>query len=88
MAAFAIEIYWPGMTEDSIRELVRRVKQTLASPTDEDAGVRYLGCMLSPDDEICFVRMEAEDAGSVAYFAQRLALGQSRISAMVDLSDD
>ena len=61
MQAFVVEIYWPGVTEGLARELASRVRQVAEAARREGTVVRYLGCTLSPTDEVCFVT----DRGSV-----------------------
>jgi len=86
MTSFAIELYWPGMTDASIRELVNELKRILA-PMDP-TFIGFLGCMVAPRDEICFLRVEAEAEWRVAEIAERLALDRPRIWEMTELSID
>ncbi len=83
MVSFAIKLYWPGMEEGSVRELVDKLKRDLASM--DPTAIGFLGCTVSPRDEICFLRIEADAEWRVAELVKRLELGRPRISEMVDL---
>jgi hypothetical protein len=85
MASFAIEIYWPGMTDASVRALIARVKRTVADTAGEGDGVRYLGCTVSPADEVCFLRLDGDGRPVIAKIALRIGFGDARITEMVDL---
>ena len=47
--------------------------------------IGFLGFTVSPREEICFLRVEADAEWRVAELVKRLELGRPRISEMVDL---
>jgi hypothetical protein len=68
---FAAECYWPGVGQDDLSELDRRVHDCVGQLAGEGRAVRYLGAMLMVEDEVVLclfegsledVRRAAEDA--------------------------
>jgi hypothetical protein len=88
MASFAIEVYWPGLTDASVRALIARVKRAVADMAVEGDVVRYLGCTVSPSDEVCFLRLEGDGKPVIAGIALRIGLGDARITEMIDLVEN
>ncbi len=84
MAAFAIEIYRPGITEASVRVLAAEVKRAVRALREAGVFVRYVGSTLSPVDEVCFVRLEG-DAGVIAQLVRGLGMNDARITEIVDV---
>jgi hypothetical protein len=49
---FLAECIWPGVSDESVRELDTRLREELASATPTD--VVYHGAVLVPEDEVLF----------------------------------
>lgn len=79
--SFVIEMYWPGMTAPLVDDLVARIRDA----ADADSGVSVLGCTMSPDDEVCFVRVDAPDGALVRSLVARLGLVGARVATTVDI---
>jgi hypothetical protein len=82
MTGYGIELYWPGMTEAMVDDLVRRAARMVR---DEPIAVRYVGCTLAPRDETCVLRVVASDEESVRRFAAKLGIERGRIAELVDV---
>jgi hypothetical protein len=64
MSVFVVERHLVGWTRAEVDLLVRRLEEVAGSMAA--AGVRYLGSLVLPTDEICLGLFEASDAGAVA----------------------
>jgi hypothetical protein len=83
MESFAIEIYRPGVNDASVRQLADEVRRAVAAMTDDGLAVRYRGCTLLPDDEVCFIRVEAEGLAAVEVVRRRMGLDDARVIRMM-----
>lgn len=79
--SFVIEMYWPGMTAPLVHDLVARIREAAAT----DSGVSVLGCTMAPDDEVCFVCVDAPDGTLVRSLVTRLGLVGARVTTTIDL---
>jgi hypothetical protein len=85
MESFAIEIYQPGVTDVSARQLADDVRRTVAAMANDGLGVRFRGCTLLPGDEVCFIRVEAEGLAAVEAVVSRIGLDDARVIRMMDI---
>jgi uncharacterized protein DUF4242 len=66
---FVVECLWPGVHESDLAALDERAEASTARP---DSGVRYLGSLLMPEDEVvlCLFSGEQEAVRRVVEQAQ------------------
>ncbi|MGD0687184.1 MAG: hypothetical protein ABSA03_18955 [Streptosporangiaceae bacterium] len=81
MSGFIVEWYWPGVTEADLRLAAAALRAA------DSAGVRYLGSILVPGDEVALFRFEAASAGQVAADGERAGLRCDRVVAAVFLDE-
>ena len=71
-ASYVAECFWPGVREEDLRDLDRRIDASVLAVTGGGEPVRCLGWLLVVDDEVVLVIFEgpvgpvrrvAEDAG-------------------------
>jgi hypothetical protein len=76
------ECLLPGLTEATAEVLAQRVRAELARPAP--GGVRFLGCLLMPEDEVllCLFRGPLDDVRGVI---ERAALPADRIVGCIAL---
>jgi hypothetical protein len=72
-AEFVAECLWPGVTEADLAELDARVRAT------ETEGVRYLGSLLVPVDEVVFCFFQGPSAQAIESVAGRARIPFERI---------
>jgi hypothetical protein len=70
------ECIWPGVSDESIRELDTRLREELASAAP--SGVLYYGSVLMPEDEVLFC-LFAGPVEEVHSLAVRAAVPMERI---------
>jgi hypothetical protein len=65
---FAAECYWPGVGQNALSELDRRVHDCVSRLAGEGRAVRYLGAMLMVEDEVvlCLFEGSMEDVRQAA----------------------
>jgi hypothetical protein len=76
--SYVAECFWPGVREDDLRDLDRRVEASVAGLVGQGDPVRYLGSMLIVDDEVVLCLFEGPLA-TVRLVAQRAGLAFERI---------
>jgi hypothetical protein len=62
---FLIELYVPRSASQGIARDVERVRAAAAQQTRDGQRVRYLSCILVPEDETCFLLFEACSADAL-----------------------
>lgn len=79
---FHLELYWPGVTPAAVEELASKVRAAAASMAAAGRPVRFVGATLSPQDEVCFLRMQAtrSDVDAIVAAAE---LVEPRVSEIV-----
>jgi hypothetical protein len=60
---FMVECYWPAMTEDVVRDILRRVGRTRRRRGDE--GIRQLGSFLVPADGMVIFLFEGASPAAI-----------------------
>ncbi len=81
MSGFIVERYWPGVTEADLR------LAAVALRAADNAGVRYLGSILMPGDEVALFRFDAVSAGQVVASGELAGLRCDRVVAAVFLDE-
>ena len=76
---YLAECLWPGVTEAALAELDARARVSAESPGGTSSGVRYLGSMLMPADEVVFFVFGGPSADAVRAVAERAAIPFERI---------
>jgi hypothetical protein len=72
------ECFWPGVHEEDLRELDRRIEASVVAVAGEGKAVRYLGWLLVIDDEVVLVLLQGP-TGTVRRVAERADLPVGRI---------
>ncbi len=71
--SFMAECFWPGVRTADVRELDERARRSTAG-----TGVRYLGSVLMPQDEVVLCEFEGA-ADAVRLVVERAAIPFDRI---------
>jgi hypothetical protein len=86
MPEFMVELYVSRTERDAIALWASRVNGAAAELTAEGRSVRLLRSILVPEDETCFLLVEADAAETVRETARRAALEVERVvEAAADL---
>ena len=72
---YLAECFWPGVTENDLTDLDGRARAS----AEATAGVRYLGSMFVPGDEVVFCFFDAPSTEAVQAVAERGAIPFERI---------
>ena len=65
MATFVVECYWPGITEDEVREALARIARAPVGTTTAGDPVRSMGCILVHSDGLALFLFEGPSAAMV-----------------------
>jgi hypothetical protein len=76
---YLAECLWPGVTESQLAVLDVRARELATATVGSSEGVRYLGSMLMPDDEVVFFVFTGSSAAAVEALAERAAIPFERI---------
>jgi len=88
MNEFLVELYVSKTTSAAITVRAERLGRAAEEMTAEGAPVRLLRSILVPEDETCFLLVEAATAETVIETARRAALPLERVvEAAVDLTN-
>ena len=79
--SYLAECFWPGVTHAQLEELDARAIQIIASNT----AVRYLGSMLTQEDEVVFCFFEGPSADAVEQAARRAEIPFARVIESTEL---
>jgi hypothetical protein len=79
MTEYLIELYVPSSEHAEIAAVTRRVEHAAAELTAAGRPVRLVRSILVPEDETCFLLVEAVTAESVRETAERAALSVDRV---------
>src|SRR6266545_2454790 len=60
--SFRVECYWPGITEEQVREVLAGPGRTRPNPGSHDDPVRSVGCILVPTDGMALFLFEGPSA--------------------------
>jgi len=83
---YLAECLWPGVTEEDLARLDLRAR-TETDTTGPEAGVRYLGSVLLPSDEVVFFVFSGPSAEAVQAVAASAGIPFERIVASVRVSE-
>jgi hypothetical protein len=72
------ECFWPGVREDELRDLDRRVARTVSELARRGEAVGYLGSLRITDDEVVLFLFEGPIT-SVQQVAERAGIRAERI---------
>lgn len=75
---YLAECFWPGVQQDDLRQLVRRIGASVAELAGQGGFVRYLGSMLIVDDEVVLCLFEGQ-AGAVRQVMEHAGIPFERI---------
>jgi hypothetical protein len=75
--SYIAECFWPGVREEDLRELDRRIEASVAVAGDSEP-VRYLGWLLVIDDEVVLVLLKGP-IGTVRRVAEHAGIPFGRI---------
>ena len=83
MAEFLIELYVAEADDDAVRRSGRNVIRAAKQMTLEGTPVRFLRSIFIPEDETCFLMLEAAAIDAVRIVAGRAAVQFERITRAV-----
>ena len=83
MAEFLVELYVSGAVADGADRETQRARSAAAELTAEGRPVRILRSIFVPEDETCFLLVEADTAEAVQEAATRAAVPFERVLATV-----
>lgn len=72
------ECFWPGVREEDLRELDRRVLRAAAGPAGAGGPAGYLGCLRITDDDVVLFLFEGP-IGSVQQLTDETGIRAERI---------
>ena len=84
MPLFVIEAYESRARTGQRELLARRARAAVASVSRQGVAVRYVRAVLLPDDETCFLFLEAPTADVVVEVARRARLSFERVLEAVE----
>jgi hypothetical protein len=88
MAEFLVELYVSRTDADGIERETRRARHAAATLTAEGRPVRLVRSIFVPEDETCFLLVEADTAEAVREAAIRAAVPYERVLATADRPND
>ena len=83
--SYVAECFWPGVTREDIVQLDARVLASVDRKSRMSVGVRYLGALLLPTDEVVFCFFDAPSADAVEVVARRAKIPFERILRSVNV---
>jgi ubiquinone/menaquinone biosynthesis C-methylase UbiE len=87
MAEFLVELYVSGADADGADRETRRARSAAAALTAEGRPVRLVRSIFVPEDETCFLLVEADTAEAVHEAANRAAVPFERVLATAGHTD-
>jgi hypothetical protein len=76
---YLAECLWPGVTETELAVLDARAREATDATARTGKGVRYLGSMLMPEDEVVFFLFSGPSADAVEALAASAEIPFERI---------
>ena len=86
MATFMVERYLPGVSAGRAAAAELLAEQLAMHLPAEGGTVRHLQSLFVPQDEQCFVLVQAPSAHALAETLERLGIGYERIAEVIDLT--
>ena len=88
MAEFLVELYVSRADADGVEREEQRARQAAAALSAEGRPVRFVRSIFVPEDETCFLVVEADTAATVREAATRAAVQFERVLATAARTDD
>ena len=88
MAEFLVELYVSRVDADGAEREAQRARRAAAALTAEGQPVRLVRSIFVPEDETCFLLVEADTAEAVHETAMRAAVRFERVLATADRAND
>jgi hypothetical protein len=82
---FMAECFWPGVTEQKVKDAGARGRRAAQAVSSEGGSARYIGSILVPSDEIALCLFEATSLDEASEVNQRAAIPFERILEIVRL---
>jgi Protein of unknown function (DUF4242) len=82
---FMAECFWPGVTEQKVKDAGARGRRAAQALSSQDAYARYVGSILVPADEIAFCLFEASSIETATEVNERAGIPFERILEVVRL---
>ena len=76
---YAAKCYWPGVTEQELRQVIGRAAADATIASRADAAVTYLGSILFQDDELVLCLFDAASRAVVRATAERAGMPCERV---------
>jgi Ethanolamine utilization protein EutJ (predicted chaperonin) len=76
--SYVAECFWPDVHEEDLRELDRRIEDSLMALAGDGEPIHYLGWLLVIDDEVVLVQFEGP-IGTVRRVAEHAEIPFGRI---------
>ena len=89
MSEFLVELYVPKTSWDAVAGASERLRRSTAELTAEGRPVELVRSIFVPEDETCFLLMEAASVDVVREAARRAAVSYERVAeTALDLRSD
>ena len=85
---YVVESYSNELTDASARADVARIAVEAHLLRDEGQCVALLGCLVIPDDEVCFWRFAGSSMRAVETVSRRAGLDVQRITRSLDIAHE
>ncbi len=83
---YLVESYGGELSDAAVRIGAARVARAAGELRARGRRVTLLGCLLIPDDEVCFWRFAGDSLADVRAVARRAGLDIQRIATSVDIA--
>jgi Protein of unknown function (DUF4242) len=88
MAEFLVELYVSRADGDAVEREAWRARRAAAALSAEGRPVRFVRSIFVPEDETCFLLVEADTAETVREAAKRAAVSFERVLATAARTND
>lgn len=88
MSTYLVERYWPGVTNELIREALGRERRVIDEMRAEGTRVRDISWTLIPSEEVVFAMYEGPSATVVRQVSERANIPVSRVVEAVVVTGD
>lgn len=82
------ECFWPGVTEQKVKDAGARGRRAAQAVSSQGGSVRYVGSIFVPSDEIALCLFEATSLDEASEVNQRAAIPFERILEIVRLDPE
>lgn len=77
---YLVECFWPGVTREAVETANERARECSAALRREGSGLRFIGSLLVPDDEVVFFQFTATSSEEVARASREAQLPFDRVA--------